>query len=147
MGTRVTPIVATQETERDEIVRELREEMRIEMAAAKKALRDECGRWRDEGKAPVQLCVAEPSGVRLLLNRGQTHCLVLLGIMFVGILGFAIAFFVGYGASTDAYKDFHSSFITLLDVLMGASDIGGLVASEGPSSARGRRRRAGVSSA
>ena len=62
--------------------------------------------------------------------RSVSDCLVLLGIMFVGILGFAIAFFVGYGASTDAYKDFHSSFITLLDVLMGASDIGGLVASD-----------------
>ena len=41
MGTRVVPIVPMQETERAEIVRELREEMRIEMAAAKKALREE----------------------------------------------------------------------------------------------------------
>ena len=57
------------------------------------------------------------------------HCLVLLGIMFVGILGFAIAFFVGYGASTDAYKDFTVGSSRSWTCSR-ASDIGGLVASD-----------------
>lgn len=62
--------------------------------------------------------------------RSVTECLVLLVIMFVGVLGFAIAFFVGYGAALNEYKDFASSITTLLDTLMGGSDISGLVASD-----------------
>ena len=45
----------------------------------------------------------------------------------VELFGFAVAFFVGYGGSMEEYKDLSSSFTTLFDTLLGASDISGLV--------------------
>ena len=54
-------------------------------------------------------------------------CAVLLFILGVELFGFAVAFFVGYGGSMEEYKDLSSSFTTLFDTLLGASDISGLV--------------------